>query len=158
LATIEVVTDEAHTPPSTAGAPSGPVAGPDGDTTYALSAHAVPGPASGPWYKRILPAVGRGLKRFGRWLAAWCRRLAPSPFVWVGIVLGFGTSLLVWESVLLLGVVVWLLGVWLWVARGSTVLVALGLGIVLGWLPMLFFFVGGLPHTMIGLPGVEYDL
>jgi len=29
---------------------------------------------------------------------------------------------------------------------------------VLGWLPMLYFFVGSLPHTMIGLPGVEYDL
>jgi hypothetical protein len=152
------VTDEAHTPPSTAGSPSGEDAGPRGDTTYAAPAHAVPGSARGPWYARILPSVGRGLKRFGLWLAAWCRRLAPSPFVWVGIVLGFGTSLLVWESVLLLGVVVWLLGVWLWVARGSTVFVALGLGIVLGWLPMLFFFVNSLPHTMIGLPGVEYDL
>jgi len=158
LATIGSVTDEAHTSPSTAGSPSGGEAGPHGDTTYATPAHAVPGTARGPWYTRVLPAVGRGLKRFGLWLAAWCRRLAPSPFVWVGIVLGFGTSLLVWESVLLLGVVVWLLGVWLWVARGSTVLVALGLGIVLGWLPMLFFFVNSLPHTMIGLPGVEYDL
>jgi ABC-type amino acid transport system permease subunit len=102
--------------------------------------------------------VRRGLRRFGRWLAVWGRRLAPSPFVWVGIVLGFGTSLLVWESVLLLGIVLWLLGVWLWKTRGTPVLVALGLGIVLGWLPMLFFIVGSLPHTMIGLPGVEYDL
>jgi len=152
------VTDEAHTPPSAAGSSSGRDAGPHGDTTYATPAHAVPGSVRHPWYARVLPAVGRGLKRFGLWLAAWCRRLAPSPFVWVGIVLGFGTSLLVWESVLLLGIVVWLLGVWLWVARGSTVLVALGLGIVLGWLPMLFFFVNSLPHTMVGLPGVEYDL
>jgi hypothetical protein len=152
------VTDEAHIPPSTSGSPSGGDAGSRGDTTYAAPAHAVPGSARGSWYARVLAAVGRGLKRFGLWLAAWCGRLAPSPFVWVGIVLGFGTSLLVWESVLLLGVVVWLLGVWLWVARGSTVLVALGLGIVLGWLPMLFFFVNSLPHTMIGLPGVEYDL
>lgn len=111
-----------------------------------------------PWYGRVLPAAGRGFRRLGRWLAAWCRRLAPSPFLWVGIVLGFGTSLLLWESVLLLGIVVWLVGVWLWVARGRSVLVALGLGMVLGWLPMLFFFVDSLPHTMIGLPGVEYDL
>lgn len=72
--------------------------------------------------------------------------------------LGFGTSLFMWESVLLLGVVVWLLGVWFWKAQGRHVLVALGLGMVLGWLPMLFFFVTSLPHTMIGLPGVEYDL
>jgi hypothetical protein len=128
------VTDEAHTPPGSAGAP---------------------GPGSG---TRVLPAARRGLERFGRWLAAWGRRLAPSPFLWVGVVLGFGTSLLVWESVLLLGVVVWLLGVWFWRARASHVLVALGLGMVLGWLPMLFFFVSSLPHTMIGLPGVEYDL
>lgn len=99
-----------------------------------------------------------GLKRFGGWLATWGRRLAPDPFLWAGIVLGFGTSLLVWESVLLLGVVVWLLGVWLWKARGRSVLVALGLGLVLGWLPMLFFIVNSLPHTMIGPPGVEYDL
>ncbi|MFI2362194.1 hypothetical protein [Promicromonospora sp. NPDC019610] len=128
------------------------------DTTYAAPAHAGPGRVRGPWYARILPAVGRGLRRFGRWLGAWGRRLAVSPFLWVGIVLGFGTSLLVWESVLLLGIVVWLAGVWLWAARGQSVLVALGLGIVLGWLPMLFFIVGSLPHTMIGLPGVEYDL
>jgi hypothetical protein len=106
------VTDEARTPPGSAGAP---------------------GPGSG---TRVLPAARRGLERFGRWLAAWGRRLAPSPFLWVGAVVGFGTSLLVWESVLLLGVVAWLLG----------------------WLPMLFFFVTSLPHTMIGLPGVEYDL
>ena len=137
------MTDEAHT---------------KSDTTYAAPAHAGPGRTRGPWYVRILPAVSRGLRRFGRWLAAWGRRLAVSPFLWVGIVLGFGTSLLVWESVLLLGIVVWLAGVWLWAARGQSVLVALGLGIVLGWLPMLFFFVGSLPHTMIGLPGVEYDL
>lgn len=82
----------------------------------------------------------------------------PSPFLWVGAVLGFGTSLLVWESVLLLGVLVWVFGVWLWKSRGRHALVALGLGMVLGWLPMLFFFVTSLPHTMIGLPGVEYDL
>ena len=153
------MTDEAHTLPAASGSQ---VPGEDtklrGDTTYATPAHAVPGRAQGPWHTRILPAVGRGFKRFGRWLAAWGRRLAPSPFLWVGIVLGFGTSLLLWESVLLLGVVVWLLGVWLWVARGRTALVALGLGIVLGWLPMLFFFVNSLPHTMVGLPGVEYDL
>ncbi|WP_146197380.1 hypothetical protein [Promicromonospora sp. AC04] len=153
------MTDEAHTLPAASGSP---VSGEDtklrGDTTYAAPAHAGPGRAHGPWYTRILPAVGRGFKRFGRWLAVWSRRLAPSPFLWVGIVLGFGTSLLLWESVLLLGVVVWLLGVWLWIARGRTVLVALGLGIVLGWLPMLFFFVNSLPHTMVGLPGVEYDL
>ncbi|MFC4628904.1 hypothetical protein ACFO6V_11705 [Promicromonospora alba] len=128
------MTDEAHTSPGSAGAP---------------------GPGAG---TRALPAARRGLGRFGRWLATWGRRLAPSPFLWVGAVLGFGTSLLVWESVLLLGVVVWLLGVWLWKARGRHVLVALGLGMVLGWLPMLFFFVTSLPHTMIGLPGVEYDL
>lgn len=128
------MTDEVHTPPGTADAP---------------------GPGSG---TGVLPAVRRGLERVGRWLATWCRRLAPSPFLWVGAVVGFGTSLLVWESVLLLGVVVWLLGVWLWRARGRHVLVALGLGMVLGWLPMLFFFVTSLPHTMIGLPGVEYDL
>ncbi|MFD6447097.1 hypothetical protein ACFWEJ_18450 [Promicromonospora sp. NPDC060204] len=137
------MTDEAHTL---------------SDATYAAPAHAGPNRTRGPWYARILPAVRRGLGRFGRWLAAWGRRLAVSPFLWVGIVLGFGTSLLVWESVLLLGIVVWLAGVWLWAARGQSVLVALGLGIVLGWLPMLFFFVGSLPHTMIGLPGVEYDL
>ncbi|MEV0892185.1 hypothetical protein [Promicromonospora sp. NPDC050262] len=137
------MTDEAHTLP---------------DTTYPAPAHAGPGRTRGPWYVQILPAVGRGVRRFGLWLAAWGRRLAPSPFLWVGIVLGFGTSLLVWESVLLLGIVLWLVGVWLWAARGQSVLVALGLGIVLGWLPMLFFFVGSLPHTMIGLPGVEYDL
>jgi hypothetical protein len=107
---------------------------------------------------RVLPAARRGLERFGRWLATWGRRLAPNPFLWVGVVLGFGTSLLVWESVLLLGIVVWLLGVWLWKAQGRPVLVALGLGLVLGWLPMLFFFVTSLPHTVIGLPGVEYDL
>ena len=111
-----------------------------------------------PWYRRILPALGRGFRRFGRWLAGWARRLAPSPFLWVGIVLGFGTSLMLWESVLLLGVVLWLVGVWLWITRGRSVLIALGLGLVLGWLPMLFFFVQSLPHTMIGLPGVEYDL
>ncbi len=137
------MTDDAHTLP---------------DTRTQAPAPAVPGRSRGPWYGRILPALGRGLRRFGRWLAAWARRLAPSPFLWVGIVLGFGTSLLVWESVLLLGVVVWLAGVWLWTTRRSPVLVALGLGLVLGWLPMLFFLVGSLPHTMIGPPGVEYDL
>ena len=121
-------------------------------------AHSPPGartPASG---ARLLPAARRGLGRFGHWLATWGRRLAPSPFLWVGAVLGFGTSLLVWESVLLLGVLVWVFGVWLWRSRGRHTLVALGLGMVLGWLPMLFFFVNSLPHTMIGLPGVEYDL
>ncbi|GHH72187.1 hypothetical protein [Promicromonospora soli] len=153
------MTDEAHSLPAAAGSqPSGEDTKLRGDTTYATPAHAVPGQAQGPWYTRILPTAGRGVRRFGLWLAAWGRRLAPSPFLWVGIVLGFGTSLLVWESVLLLGIVAWLLGVWLWVARGNSVLVALGLGIVLGWLPMLFFFVNSLPHTMIGLPGVEYDL
>jgi hypothetical protein len=128
------VTDEAHTPPSDAG---------------------TPGPGA---RARVLPVARRGLERFGRRLATWGRRLAPNPFLWVGVVLGFGTSLLVWESVLLLGVVVWLLGVWLWRAQRRPVLVALGLGLVLGWLPMLFFFVTSLPRTMIGLPGVEYDL
>ena len=128
------MTDEVHTPPGSA---------------------AAPGPGSG---TGVLPAARRGLERFGRWLATWGRRLAPSPFLWVGAVAGFGTSLLVWESVLLLGVAVWLAGVWLWTTRRSPVLVALGLGLVLGWLPMLFFFVDSLPHTMIGLPGVEYDL
>ena len=107
---------------------------------------------------RILSAVGRGARSFGRWLVVWGRRLASSPFLWAGIVLGFGTSLLVWESVLLLGIVVWLVGAWLWARRGTSVFVALGLGVVLGWLPMLYFFVGSLPHTMIGLPGVHYDL
>jgi hypothetical protein len=120
--------------------------------------HAVPGAARGPWYARVLGAVRRAPGRFGRWLAAWGRRLAPSPYLWVGAVLGFGTSLLVWESVLLLGVALWAVGAWLWKTRGTSVLVALGLGMVLGWLPMLFFFVTSLPHTMIGLPGVEYDL
>lgn len=120
--------------------------------------HTRPAIAPGPWYARILPAVGRGVRRFGGWLATWGRRLAASPYLWVGVVLGFGTSLLVWESVLLLGVVVWVVGVWLWATRRTSVLVALGLGLVLGWLPMLFFFVTSLPHTMIGLPGVEYDL
>lgn len=153
------MTDEAHTLPTAPGAQSsGGGAERPGDTAHAVPAHAVPGQPPAPWYTSILPAVGGGLKRFGLWLAVWSRRLAPSPFLWVGIVLGFGTSLLVWESVLLLGVVVWLLGVWVWVARGRSVLVALGLGIVLGWLPMLFFFVNSLPHTMVGLPGVEYDL
>ncbi|WP_036964593.1 hypothetical protein [Promicromonospora kroppenstedtii] len=137
------MTDDAHTLP---------------DTGARAPAHAVPGRSRGPWYARVLAALGRGLRRLGRWLAAWGRRLAPSPFLWVGIVLGFGTSLLVWESVLLLGIVVWLFGIWVWVTRGRPVLVALGLGIVVGWLPMLYFFVGSLPHTMIGLPGVEYDL
>lgn len=117
--------------------------------------HAPPSGAGSAW---AAPAAGRGLKRFGRWLAAWVRRLAPSPFLWIGIVLGFGTSLLVWESALLLGIVVWSAGVWLWKAHRGPVLIALGLGIVLGWLPMLFFFVNSLPHTMVGLPGVEYDL
>lgn len=153
------MTDEAHTPQgSTDSAASGAAARVPGDTTYAAPVHAVPGQASRPWYRRIFSALGRGLRRFGRWLVTWARRLAPNPFLWVGIVLGFGTSLLLWESVLLLGIVVWLVGVWLWVTRGRTVLIALGLGLVLGWLPMLFFFVNSLPHTMIGLPGVEYDL
>ncbi|MDR7382555.1 hypothetical protein [Promicromonospora iranensis] len=151
------MTDEAHTLPSSArSSEPGADAGPRADTAYATPVHA--GAAQGPWYVRVLPAAGGAFRRFGRWLATWGRRLASSPFLWAGIVLGFGTSLLVWESVLLLGVVVWLLGVWLWKTRGRSVLVALGLGIVLGWLPMLFFFVGSLPHTMIGLPGVEYDL
>ena len=123
-----------------------------------MPVHTGPGRPRRPWYTRVLPAAARGARRSGRWLATWARRLAPSPFLWVGIVLGFGTSLLVWESVLLLGVVVWLAGVWLWTTRRSPVLVALGLGLVLGWLPMLFFLVGSLPHTMIGPPGVEYDL
>ncbi|WP_275004546.1 hypothetical protein [Promicromonospora iranensis] len=151
------MTDEAHILSGSASS-SGPGAdtGPRGDTTSAAPAHA--GAARTSWYARVLPAAGSALRRFGRWLATWGRRLAPSPFLWAGTVLGFGTSLLVWESVLLLGVVVWLLGVWLWKARGTSVLIALGLGVVLGWLPMLFFFVDSLPHTMIGLPGVEYDL
>ena len=126
------MTDDAHTQPGTAAQEAG--------------------------YTRALTAAGRACRRFGRWFVAWGRRLASSPFLWAGIVLGFGTSLLVWELVLLLGIVVWLFGVWLWKRRGSSVLVALGLGMVLGWLPMLFFFVGSLPHTMIGLPGVVYDL
>lgn len=152
------MTDEAHTLQggSTVSPEPGVAAERPDDTTYTAPAHA--GRSDRPWYRRALPALGRGLRRFGRWLGAWVRRLAPSPFLWVGIVLGFGTSLLLWESVLLLGIVVWLVGIWLWIARGRTVLIALGLGLVLGWLPMLFFFVGSLPHTMIGLPGVEYDL
>ncbi|MFD2797345.1 hypothetical protein ACFS27_27560 [Promicromonospora vindobonensis] len=153
------MTNDAHTPPGSAGSPEpGVDVGLPVDATYAAPAHVVRGSTGGPWRARAVPAARRGLERFGRWLAAWGRRLAPSPFLWVGIVLGFGTSLLVWESVLLLGIVVWLLGVWLWKTRGIPVLIALGLGVVLGWLPMLFFFVGSLPHTMIGLPGVEYDL
>jgi hypothetical protein len=144
------VTDEAHVPPGSAGSSEpGADTGPRADTIAVAPA---------PWYARVVPAAGSAFRRFGRWLATWGRRLASSPFLWAGVVLGFGTSLLVWESVLLLGVVVWLLGVWLWKARGASVLIALGLGVVLGWLPMLFFFVNSLPHTMIGLPGVEYDL
>ena len=107
---------------------------------------------------RTLSALRPGVRRLGRWFAIWGGRLARSPFLWVGIGLGFGTSLVLWESVLLLGIGVWLLGGWLWRTRGRLTFVALGLGIVLGWLPMLFFFVTSLPHTMIGLPGVEYDL
>lgn len=129
-----------------------------GGTTCAAPLHAAQPAERAPWYVRALGALRRGLGRFGRWLAAWCRRLARSPYLWVGIVLGFGTSLFLWESVLLLGMVLWLVGVWLWTSRGTSVLIALGLGLVLGWLPMLFFFVNSLPHTMIGLPGVEYDL
>jgi hypothetical protein len=152
------VTDEAHTPPGAAGSPSGAGRGERADTTYAAPERAAAGPAPGPWYGRAVAAAGGGLRRFGRWLAAWCRRLAPSPFLWAGLALGFGTSLLVWESVLLLGVVVWAAGAWLWSTRGTPVLVALGVGVVIGWLPLLFFFVTSLPHTMIGPPGVEYDL
>ncbi|MGW2091705.1 hypothetical protein [Promicromonospora sukumoe] len=146
------MTDDAHILPLRPAVPA--PGGPGRD----VPAHAGPGQPRRPWYTRVLPAVGRDARRSGRWLATWARRLAPSSFLWVGIVLGFGTSLLVWESVLLLGVVVWLAGAWLWTTRRSPVLVALGLGLVLGWLPMLFFFVGSLPHTMIGPPGVEYDL
>lgn len=122
-------------------------------------AHTLPGAGSPEYrYSRLLPGCRRALRRFGRWLAGWGRRLATTPFLWVGIVLGFGTSLVLWGSVLLLGIGLWLLGGWLWRARGRLTFVALGLGIVLGWLPMLFFFVTSLPHTMIGLPGVECDL
>ncbi|MFC7023449.1 hypothetical protein ACFQHV_09905 [Promicromonospora thailandica] len=149
------MTDDAHTPAS---GPVTPASRGSGDTTYAAPAHAAGAEPRAPWYRRAASAVGRGLRRLGRWAGAWARRLVTSPFLWVGIVLGFGTSLLVWESVLVLGILLWLAGVWLWAARGSTVLVALGLGVVLGWLPMLFFFVASLPHTMIGPPGVEYDL
>lgn len=155
MATIGRVTDDAHTP---APGPVTPASRGSGDTTYAAPAHASGAEPRAPWYRRAASAVGRGLRRLGRWAGAWARRLVTSPFLWVGIVLGFGTSLLVWESVLVLGILLWLAGVWLWAARGSTVLVALGLGVVLGWLPMLFFFVASLPHTMIGPPGVEYDL
>ena len=59
---------------------------------------------------------------------------------------------------LVLGLVLWAVGAWVWSRRRTPVLVALGLGLVVGWLPMLFFFVTSLPHTMIGPPGVEYDL
>ncbi|GGM42011.1 hypothetical protein ACFQBY_06920 [Promicromonospora citrea] len=111
-----------------------------------------------PWPARVPAAVGAGLRSAGRWFAAWVRRLVANPFLWVGLVLGFGTSLLVWESVLLLGVVLWAVGAWVWSRRRTPVLVALGVGLVIGWLPMLFFFVTSLPHTMIGPPGVEYDL
>lgn len=153
------MTDDAHTSLSGAGSPErGAETSPHGGTAYAVPEQAADGQPKESWGARAVSGAGRGLGRFGRWLATWGRRLAPSPFLWVGIVLGFGTSLLLWESVLLLGVVVWLFGVWLWKRRATPVLIALGLGIVLGWLPMLFFFVGSLPHTMIGLPGVEYDL
>ncbi|GAB2505635.1 hypothetical protein GCM10027063_51080 [Promicromonospora xylanilytica] len=153
------MTDDAHTPLSGAGSPErGAETRPHGGTAYAEPEPAGDGRPGESRGSRAVSATGRGLGRFGRWLATWGRRLARSPFLWVGIVLGFGTSLLLWESVLLLGVVVWLCGVWLWKRRATPVLIALGLGTVLGWLPMLFFFVGSLPHTTIGLPGVEYDL
>ena len=153
------MTDDVHTPTGGAGSPEpGVDVGPPRDVVHAAPVPGTRASTEGFRGRRAAVALGHGLKRFGRWLATWGRRLAPSPFLWIGIVLGFGTSLLVWESVLLLGVAVWLLGVWLWKTRGSPVFIALGLGMVLGWLPMLFFFVNSLPHTMVGLPGVEYDL
>src|SRR5690606_13255184 len=75
-----------------------------------------------PWPARVPAAVGAGLRSAGRWFAAWVRRLVANPFLWVGLVLGFGTSLLVWESVLLLGVVLWAVGAWVWSRRRTPVL------------------------------------
>lgn len=138
MATIGRVTDDAH-------------------TRTRSTPHRTP-ETRAPWPARALSATGSRARRAGRWSAAWARRLATNPFLWVGLVLGFGTSLLVWESVLVLGLVLWAVGAWVWSRRRTPVLVALGLGLVVGWLPMLFFFVTSLPHTMIGPPGVEYDL
>ncbi|GAB4084354.1 hypothetical protein GCM10028784_09840 [Myceligenerans cantabricum] len=111
-----------------------------------------------PWRRRAGAAAGAASARFGRWLGRWGRRLVLSVWFWAGLVAGFGTSLRMWESVLLLAVVGWIAGAWLWSRQGRPGLLAVSAGILLGWVPMLILFVGALPHTVVGLPGTRYDL
>lgn len=103
-------------------------------------------------------AAGRGFARFGRWSGGWARRLGSSLYFWVGLVVGFGTSLQMWELVLPVAILGWIVGVWLWARKGRAELIAISVGVLLGWVPMLILFIGALPHTMIGPPGVRYDL
>lgn len=111
-----------------------------------------------PLLRRVTAVLGGRFARLGRWSGRWARRLVLGVWFWVGLVVGFGTSLRLWESVLLLAVVGWAAGVWLWRRGRRTELIAVSVGVLLGWVPMLVLFVGALPHTMIGPPGVEYDL
>lgn len=118
-----------------------------------------PSEADAPPLRRRAARAAVGLvARPGRWLGGWARRLALTVWFWVGLVLGFATSLQMWEQVLLLAVAGWIAGAVLWRRRRRPDVVALSLGVLLGWVPMLVLFVGALPHTMIGPPGVEYDL
>ncbi|MBL0885353.1 hypothetical protein [Myceligenerans indicum] len=104
-------------------------------------------------------AVAGGVfARFGGWLGRWARRLVFGVWFWAGLVIGFATSLQLWESTLLLAVAGWIAGAWLWRGKGRLEVVAVSVGVLLGWVPMLIVFVGVLPHTMIGPPGVKYDL
>ncbi|MBE1874298.1 hypothetical protein [Myceligenerans pegani] len=117
-----------------------------------------PGDVPSPPRGRAAAAVAGAFSRLGRWLGSWARRLAFGVWFWAGLVVGFGTSLRLWESVLLLAVVGWIVGAWLWRRRRRSELIAVSVGVLLGWVPMLVLFVGALPHTMIGPPGIEYDI
>ncbi|WP_460702009.1 hypothetical protein [Myceligenerans halotolerans] len=117
-----------------------------------------PGDAPLPRRRHAAAAVAGAFSRFGGWLGRWVRRLVFGVWFWAGLIVGFGTSLQMWESVLLLAVVGWIAGAWWWRRKRRPELVAVSVGILLGWVPMLVLLVGALPHTMVGPPGVEYDL
>lgn len=123
-----------------------------------IRAHAASGGTPLPRHRRAAAVFGTMFARFGRWIGRWARRLAFGVWFWAGLVVGFGTSLRMWESVLLLAVVGWIAGAWWWRRKRRPEVVAVSVGILLGWVPMLVLLVGALPHTMVGPPGVEYDL
>ncbi|MCF4122748.1 hypothetical protein L1785_17345 [Antribacter sp. KLBMP9083] len=110
-------------------------------------------------WRDVVAATSSLLRRLGPWLGLWARRLAGSPFLWAGAVLGFVSCLPVWLWVLLLGGATWVGGAWMWHRHGRTEVLALGIGLVLGWVPWIVVVaLADWPAMHFGPPGVVYDL